>query len=228
MSGTPAHEAYLRALLTGDRRAALSAAAAPLDAGGTVVETYEGVIAAAQYEIGRLWETSRITVADEHVATAITQFVLSRLYDRLPIPAARRGRALVSGVRGELHQVGGHMVADVLEADGWSTRFLGSDLPDADIVASALEHRPDLIALTVTMPDNLGPLTDVVGQLRDVLPAARILVGGGAFRGAPEAWRETGADGFGRTLAEARSLATGAGESPTEIGRAGESRPDGT
>jgi len=43
------------------------------------------------YEIGRHWERNRITVAEEHTATAITQYVLAQLYERLPRPTNGRG-----------------------------------------------------------------------------------------------------------------------------------------
>ncbi len=36
------------------------------------------VIQKTQREIGRLWQENRITIADEHVATAISQLALAR------------------------------------------------------------------------------------------------------------------------------------------------------
>src|SRR5689334_23078788 len=117
---------FLQAILGGDRRAALSVANDALASGATVQGLYEEVLQASLDEVGRLWETNRITVAREHMATAVVQHVMAHLYSQIPPAAEARGSAIVTGVEGELHQVGAHMVADVLESDGWRVMFLGT------------------------------------------------------------------------------------------------------
>src|SRR3712207_4670693 len=65
---------YLEALLAGDRNAAVRAALDDGVARGlTVPDLYVGVIQPAQHRIGELWQENRLTVAHEHVATAISQ-----------------------------------------------------------------------------------------------------------------------------------------------------------
>jgi MerR family transcriptional regulator, light-induced transcriptional regulator len=43
---------------------------------------------------------------------------MSNLYQHLEISDNARGRLVVTGVQGELHQEGANMVSDALEADG--------------------------------------------------------------------------------------------------------------
>lgn len=43
------------------------------------LEVYQNLITPAMQHIGHLWETNQITVADEHLATATCDFVLSKL-----------------------------------------------------------------------------------------------------------------------------------------------------
>lgn len=43
------------------------------------IEVYQNLITPAMQHIGHLWETNQITVADEHLATATCDFVLSKL-----------------------------------------------------------------------------------------------------------------------------------------------------
>jgi hypothetical protein len=97
---------YLQAILQGDRQAALSVASEALASGTRIADVYLNMIQTSMYEVGRRWEANQITVADEHLATAITQWVLAQLYDRLDIPNPHRGRVIVTGIEGELHQVG--------------------------------------------------------------------------------------------------------------------------
>jgi methanogenic corrinoid protein MtbC1 len=194
---------YLQAVRSGDRRAALNVTLESIRAGVSVPEVYRQVLQPAQYEIGRLWARNEITVAREHMATAITQYVVAQLYSHLDLPEASRGRALVTGVRGELHQLGANMVADVLEADGWNTRFLGTQLPHGGILEAVEEHEPQLIGISATVLSNLPAVAELIGELRARFGSeVVILVGGAAFTG-QRAWREMGADGVGRDLEEA-------------------------
>src|SRR5690606_1794500 len=125
---------YLRAILDGNRDAALGVALETLRKGFTVPDLYCDLLQPCQVEVGRLWERNEIGVAREHMATAITQFVVGQLYPRLERSGRARGNAVVTGVEGELHQLGGNMVADVLESGGWNVRFLGTSAPHRDVL----------------------------------------------------------------------------------------------
>ena len=161
----------------------------------------------AQYEVGRRWERNEISVATEHVATAITQYVMAQLYGHLEIPETVRGNAVVTGVEGELHQLGANMVADVLEAEGWNVRFLGTQLPHGDVLGAVEDHEPRLLGVSATVLFNLPAVGRLIEDARSRFGSElRIVVGGGAFRSNPEVWRELGADGFGRELRESVAM----------------------
>ena len=198
---------YLQAALAGDRTAALNIAHESLRAGATVLDVYQDMLQPAQYEIGRLWESNSISVAREHEATAVTQYVIARLHEHFPAATERRGNAVVTGVRNELHQLGANMVADVLEADGWNVRFLGTRLPHRDIVAAVAEHDASLVAISVALLPHLEAAADLIEDLRAKFgDAVRVIVGGAAFGTDGEAWREIGADGSSRELRGTRDL----------------------
>ena len=198
---------YLQAALAGDRAAALNIAQEALKAGASVLDVYQDMLQPAQYEVGRLWESNSISVAREHEATAVTQYVISRLHEHFPSGAEARGKAVVTGVRDELHQLGAAMVADVLEADGWNVRFLGTRLPHRDIVSVVEEHEAEVIGISVALLSHLEAVAELIEALRAGPRAGvHIVVGGAAFRFDHGAWRELGADGFGRDLRETRDL----------------------
>ena len=86
-----------RALVQGQRRAALTLVTEALDNGAPLLDVYVDLLQTAQFEIGRLWETNAITVAQEHMATAITQYVMAQLYPRAERPATIKGNIVVPG-----------------------------------------------------------------------------------------------------------------------------------
>lgn len=191
---------FLDALLHGQRKAAFTVAREALHEGHTLLELYGSLFQESLYEVGRLWESGAISVAMEHMATAITQHVMSQLYLQMPPSSFARGRAVVSGVQGELHHIGANMVADVLEADGWDVRFLGSNLPDADILRAVDDHRAHLLCLSTTMLFSVSKIIRLLSELRSATRRPRVFVGGAAFRATPGLWSDIGADGFAADL----------------------------
>lgn len=175
---------YLGEILAGKRKTALELIMDAYRGGYPIPGIYMDIFQEALYEIGRLWEANRITVADEHMGTAITQYVMSNLYQHLETSDARRGRLLMTGVQGELHQVGANMVADVLEADGWDVVFLGTNVPKDGIIESIRQHRSDLFGISSTMLFNIPRVVELVEAVRrEFGGGVHIMLGGGAFRG---------------------------------------------
>jgi methanogenic corrinoid protein MtbC1 len=76
-------ERFVDHLARRDRRSAVRQALGWLDAGASVQDLVQGLLAPAQAEVGRRWEANRWSVADEHAATAITDAVLAALAWRI-------------------------------------------------------------------------------------------------------------------------------------------------
>jgi methanogenic corrinoid protein MtbC1 len=195
---------FLQAIRSGERKAALTVAREALRVGSSIADVYRDILQPAQYQLGLLWERNEISIAHEHLATAITQYVMAHLNAYLDIPIPDRGNALVTGVSGEHHQIGACMVADILEADGWNTRFLGTQIPRKDVLRAVEEHGPRLVGISATVLFNLPAVADLVEGIREGFGSdVKIVVGGRAFRTDTTFWREMGADELGRDLREA-------------------------
>jgi methanogenic corrinoid protein MtbC1 len=172
---------YLEALRAADASGAYRIATEALGRGMTTPELYQRVIAPAMHRIGELWERGAITVADEHLATALTNRILAAL--RPPPGEAtvpRRGRALLAAVEGEQHALGLRMAADLLEDAGYDSIYLGADVPTGALLQAVESLAPDLVALTATMATLSPRLEAVAAELRQVYPDLGVLVGGQA------------------------------------------------
>lgn len=177
---------YLDALRANDDLGAYRIASSALGEGLGVPELYHRVIAPAMHEIGELWEQGALTVADEHLATALTHRVLAALRPRLAAePDADtsppvRGRILLAAVEGEQHALGLRMAADVLEDAGFHTIYLGADVPTDALLQAVSSLSPDRLALSATMPELAPRLAEVGERLREAHPQLGLLVGGQA------------------------------------------------
>ena len=117
---------------------------------------------------------------------------------------------MVTGVVGERHVVGASIVANVLDAEGWDVRFLGSDMPHEAIVAAIAQHEADLVAISVTLSTHVPQARELIAHIRhDVVAAPRIIVGGAAFRSDPRLWRTVGADGYADDARGVAEVASG-------------------
>lgn len=178
---------YLDAVLSGDRRRALDLIVHEgLGRGLAVPDLQLQVIQVAQYEVGRLWQENKLSVAQEHLATAVSQLVLSHLYQHLPRMERNGKRVLVACVEGEQHEMGVRILADFLEMSGFEAQLLGANVPTDSLVARAAQSRPDLIALSASLSFHIPALRAAVARLREALGASLpILIGGRAVLWAP-------------------------------------------
>jgi methanogenic corrinoid protein MtbC1 len=205
---------YVEAQLAGDRREALRLVLVEgLGAGLTVTQLQVDVIQAAQREIGRLWQQNRISIAQEHMATAISQVVMSRLFEEgLPDDPVGR-KVLVSCVEGEMHEFPARFISDFLELAGFEVRYLGANVPLDDLARMVHEEKPDLLALSVTMSFNAPALRAAVERVREEAPALPILVGGHALSWEPDLAQRYGVETCGAdpgcVIDKARELTVG-------------------
>jgi methanogenic corrinoid protein MtbC1 len=201
---------YLKALLRYERNAASELILAAVNGGVAIKEIYSQVFEPCQHEIGRLWQSNKLSIAHEHYCTASTQFIMSQLYPFIfRSDRACRGTIVAACVTGELHELGARMLCDLLEMEGWNTIYLGANVPSAGVVEVLRDNGCDILALSASMTFHLGAVRDVVASVRAARPKTKILVGGYAFRVAPTLWREVGADYWASNASDALTLVAG-------------------
>jgi MerR family transcriptional regulator, light-induced transcriptional regulator len=184
------------ALAAGDARGALGLIDGLIDDGVGFDAICEDVIRPALYEIGTLWESGRIGVADEHLAASISETVLACIGAIWTAPPDAQPRVLVCATDGEGHAIGARMVAESFAAIDWSVRFLGASTPPDAVAAAAREREADVVALSTTMSANLPAVKETIELIRAAAPRVWIVVGGQAYDGDPERARRVGADLF--------------------------------
>jgi methanogenic corrinoid protein MtbC1 len=203
----PQAEALARALVAGDVQDAGRLCDECWRTSGGYVRLATGLFQPALYEIGTAWQRNQITVAQEHLATSISQTLLTGYYlQSLPdAPSDPRGLALFAGVEGNHHVLGLRMVADSFELAGWSVQVLGANTPTDALVGHLDRIRPDLVGLSVSLVQQLPTLQQAVACLRAELGSRCpvVLVGGLPTIQFEPAWRWVGADAWASDAARA-------------------------
>nr|WP_320118865.1 B12-binding domain-containing protein [uncultured Marinifilum sp.] len=181
MNSSDVSKQYLNALLAGKRSSAQQYCLEFIKEGYTIKTLYEQVMKPALYEVGKLWEQNKISVASEHLATAISEGILNTLYNDI-IPEQYSGKKVVLAcVEKEEHQVGIKMVADVFEMNQWESFFLGTGFPVSELIKFIGKIQPDMIAISLSVYFNFANLEQMLKELQNSFPRTKILIGGQAL-----------------------------------------------
>lgn len=207
---SPLAQNYLDNLLKGHRDLALSLVLNKVKSGVPVKDIYIQIFQPVQYEIGRLWQTNKISVAQEHYCTGATQLVMSQLYPYLFTGERKNRKMVTTCVPGELHEMGARMVTDFFEMQGWDTYYLGANMPIDGVIRFLSDHKPECLAISATMTFHVNAVEDMIRRIRSApeIPSnLKILVGGYPFKVAHDLWKQVGADGFAQNATDATILA---------------------
>ncbi|MGD9605722.1 MAG: B12-binding domain-containing protein, partial [Bacilli bacterium] len=159
-------ETYLSLLLAKDRHKANQFIQDLLKGNVSIDDIYIKIIQSAMVKVGYLWQHRKINVADEHMATIITQYVMMGLYPYI-FDTKKHGKKLVALSLGdELHEIGIRMVADLFEYHGFFTSYLGANMPIESILEHLRKNKPHLLAISVTLGNHLSQLITLIDRVR--------------------------------------------------------------
>ncbi len=191
-------QVFISLLLQGDTQGALKLADDFIKTAQDLKHFYLEVVWPSMVEVGKLWEADKVSVAEEHLATAIVGRVMAALYPRFAHYTVTRGKAIVSAGPNEFHEIGARMCADFLELDGWDVTYLGANTPADEILAILERTQPFLVALSIATVFNLEKAGDVIRSIKanPATSAIKVIVGGHSFSEMPQLWQMLHADAY--------------------------------
>lgn len=168
-----------------------------------VVAFIEGVASPMLRRIGDDWHAGRASIAHEHLASSIVHDLVAesmRSLTRRSGPDA----VLVATPTGERHAIGAALVGAAAAAEGWRVVYLGADVPAKEIAAAAIASDVRVVAISLTYLRDRAKMVDELRDLRALLPAAVVLVAGGAATGGIETELSAAGIRVGTDLADLR------------------------
>ncbi len=196
----PETAAFEAALLDGNQKGALAIVNCCIDDGHNLIDIELHIIQAALYHIGEKWQSNLVSVAKEHMATAIAQSVMTTGLLRSTQSGQTGKRVLLACVEGNYHAVGLRMVADAFLLGGWDVHYLGENVPSLTLIQEAKEWKPDVVGLSVALAHHLHAVKETITQLRQQPGDARpfVMVGGLAINRFEKLAKTLGADACGK------------------------------
>lgn len=195
-------EAYMNCLFQKDGRRAIGLIRKFLEQGIKLDDIYVEILSESMRRVGELWHTAEITVDTEHYCTSVTQMAMAQMYDTL-FDGKRTDKKILCVCPGmELHEMGARIIADLFENHGWDSIFLGAAVPVDYIMDSVRENKPDLVTLSVSMPQHLMACEEAVNEIKKEFPDVKIAVGGKAFESTNEIWKKWQIDIYSKDARE--------------------------
>ena len=144
-----------------------------------LVAFIDSVAAPFLRSVGDAWHAGTLSVAQEHLATAVVQRIVN---ETAPLLTGAGGKPtiVIATLEGERHANGALMAAAIAASEGWKVIYLGADLPATEIAGMATQTKARAVAISMVAPDRKSRISTEVRQLRKQLSAETTLVIGGA------------------------------------------------
>lgn len=182
------------ALLAADERAVEAVFASAASRGADLAFLARDLVSPALDEVGLMWHRGEVSVAEEHLATAVVHRAFTRCAAGHPAPPLGAPRLLLTCLAGEFHELGARLAGEVARAAGWQTEMLGGNTPRDAVLGYVVQRRPDAVGLSCALTGHLAECGKTVAEIRRVAPGVKILVGGSVFRRDDAFCGQTGAD----------------------------------
>ena len=160
-------------------------------------DIYFKIFTASQQEMGRRWEKGISSVADEHYCTAATQMIMSRLYPMLFDGTPKDYTFVGVCAEGNHHELPMRIVTDFFEMEGWDSHYLGSGMPNVDVLDFLIQNKCHVLGISVSFPVQLPNVTQLISDCRQKFGRElKVIVGGYAFALDGSLVKKVDADGF--------------------------------
>ena len=140
------------------------------------------VLQPSLYEIGRLWETAKISVADEHRFTAVSTSIMELLFTKYPATktfrSAKNPKILLMLAEHNRHVLGLKMIEFLLAVNEIPTFALYPGLPPREVFTLCQEFKPSYVGISIALPQDLNSVVELRRLFDDAKQTTGIIVGG--------------------------------------------------
>lgn len=117
------------------------------------------------------------------------------------------GKIVLGTVKGDLHDIGKHLVGILLEGSGWDVIDIGIDVAAERFVEAAKEYQANIVGLSALLTTTMPEMEKVIKTFKNAGLNTKIMVGGAPIT--QEFTDKIGADGYAPNAVEAVGLVKG-------------------
>jgi methanogenic corrinoid protein MtbC1 len=143
-------------------------------------EIFDKIVFPAFAKVGMQWTIGELGIEQEHLASNTAMHAIIKLQDHVAKKPKHGGVALCGCLEHEYHEIGITCVNNILEANGWTTFYLGTNLPTESFIDAIEQYVPSIVCVSTTTPRSKKQLLEACAALRETtgIISAKLIVGG--------------------------------------------------
>jgi len=143
----------------------------------------ENLIVPLVYEIGELWHSGDLRIANEHLASAVLRSFLNGILERYRYKE-NAPVFITATPLGQEHELGALIAGITAASLGWKVVYLGTGLPAEEIAAVSEYLKAKVVSLSIVYPnDDPQLIKDLMNLKRMLSQNVSIIAGGRAVEG---------------------------------------------
>ncbi len=197
-------ERLFERLIAGDRGAVRSLVKETTEEGIPAEELSKEVYWSVLDMVSSLYRADQLSTLGHHYATRLLRSLVDQAQARSTQTPRRARTILMFCGSSEADELGGQLVANLIEADGYEIWFGGGGVAGDEILAEVGARNPDVLLMFASAPGDAPQIRRLIDTIRniDAHPDLQIVVGGGVFNRAEGLAEEIGADLWAKSPAE--------------------------
>ena len=139
----------------------------------------DGIAAPFLRAVGDAWHDGTVSIAQEHMATAVVERIVG---ETAPLLSGDAGSVsiVIATLEGERHAGGALMAAATAAGEGWRVVYLGADLPAAEIVEMARRTGARAVGISIVASERMARAAAELRELESSLDSRTALIVGGS------------------------------------------------
>ena len=145
----------------------------------SIADFYDKILRPIMYQIGELWDTKKLDVGDEHIASNTAMHLIENIGTK-PKTKSKGKTILICTPDGEYHAIPCFMMETYLSLNGYNVINLAPSAPSKSIMNHISAKKPDLILISVTLKDHIKSCERLIRNLKKF--KVPIVIGGQALQ----------------------------------------------
>jgi len=172
---------------------------------GVAIDEIIAALTVGIREVGEQFARMEVFVPELMLAAQAMKAAMAELdpeIQKLAVTAERKAVVVIGTVEGDMHEIGKHIVARLLEVQGFEVHDLGANVNALNFIRRAEEVRADVIGASALMSTTMPGQKDIVDILKEkgIRDKYHVIVGGAPVT---QEWaQECGADSWGENAAK--------------------------
>jgi len=141
---------------------------------------FDKILRPVMSKIGSDWETGKLAIATEHVASNVAQTLVKIIMEQVS-GSGNKKKILLCVPVGEEHHIGCDVLETYLTIKGFKVFNMGTSIPTDAIIEFIDMKKPDTVLISITINDNIAAGQRLAKKIREQSKIP-ILIGGYALQ----------------------------------------------